>query len=69
MEEERKEALKKKVVKLEVWRVKPRADDQQDPGSSAAPVNMVFVFPSEFMAPDSDDERQSLEEAMAQLNL
>jgi hypothetical protein len=30
---------------------------------------MVFVLPSEFMPPDSDNERQSLEEAVAQLNL
>ena len=30
---------------------------------------MVFMLPSEFMAPDDDDEEQDLEEAMAQLNL
>jgi hypothetical protein len=30
---------------------------------------MVFVLPSEFMAPDNDDEKQNLEEAVAQLNL
>jgi len=69
LEEEKKESLKKKGVKPEVWRVKPGADDRQDPGSSAAPVNMVFMLPSEFMAPDSDDEKQSLEEVVAQLNL
>ena len=69
LEEERKEAPKKKGVRSKVWHVKPKADDQQGPGSSAAPVNMDFVLPSEFMAPDSDDERQSLEEAVAQLNL
>ena len=67
--EETKEALKKKRVRSEVWRVKPRADDKQDSGSSAAPINMVFILPSEFMAPDNDDEKQDLEEAMAQLNL
>ena len=44
-EEERKEAPKKKGVRSEVWRVKPRADDQQDPGSSATPVNMVVMLP------------------------
>ena len=69
LEEEKKEAVKKKGVKSEVWRVKPRSDDRQVPGSSAAPVNMVYMLPSEFMAPSSDDERQSLEEAVAQLNL
>ena len=69
LEEERKETLKKKGVKSEVWCIKPRADDQQDPGSSAAPVNMVFMLPSEFMAPDDDNEKQNLEEAVAQLNL
>ena len=42
-EEEREEALKKKGVKSQVWRIKPRADDRQDPGSSAAPVNMVLM--------------------------
>ena len=30
---------------------------------------MVFLLPSEFRAPDGDDEEQDLEEAMAQLNL
>ena len=42
-EEEREEALKKKGVKSQVWCIKPRADDRQDPGSSAAPVNMVLM--------------------------
>ena len=69
LEEEGKDAPKKKGVKAEVWHIKPRADDRQDPGSSAAPINKVFILPSEFMAPDSDDEKQSLEEVVAQLNL
>jgi len=43
-EEERKEAPKKKGVRSKVWRVKPRDDDQQDPGSSAEPVNMVLIL-------------------------
>ena len=30
---------------------------------------MVFMLPSEFMAPDDDCEEQDLEEAVAQLNL
>ena len=30
---------------------------------------MVFMLPSEFKAPDNDDEKQNLEEAVAQLNL
>ena len=38
IEEEQKQALDKKGVKSQVWSVKPRADDEQDPGSSAAPV-------------------------------
>ena len=33
------------------------------------PVNMVFIMPKEFMAPDDKDEEPELEEAMAQLNL
>ena len=41
------------------------ADVRQDPGSLAAPVNMVFMLPSEFMVPDSNEERPDLEEAMA----
>jgi len=45
LEKERKVALKKKGVKSEDWRVKPKADDKRDPGSSAAPINMVLVLP------------------------
>ena len=44
LEEERKEALRR-GVKLEVWRVKPRADDRQESGSSAAPIIMVVMIP------------------------
>ena len=66
-EEERKEVPRRRV-RSEVWRVKPKADEGQQSGSSAAPINMVFMLPSEFMAPDDDDEEQDLEEAMAQLN-
>ena len=47
----------------------PKADDEQQSGSSTAPVNMIFMLPSEFMAPDDDCEEQDLEEAIAQLNL
>ena len=68
LEEEREEAHRR-GVRSEVWRVKPKADDGQRSGSSAAPINMVFMLPSEFMAPDDDYEEQDLEEAMAQLNL
>ena len=57
LEEERKEALKKKGVRSEVWRVKQKDDDRQGAGSSTAPVYMVFMLPSEFVAPNSDDER------------
>ena len=49
--------------------MKPRADDRQDPGSSAAPINMVFMLPREFMAPANSDEEPELEEAMVQLAL
>ena len=46
LEEERKEAPKKKEDKSEVWRVKQKDDDRQGPGSSAAPVYMVFMLPN-----------------------
>jgi len=64
LEEERKEAPRGRV-RLEVWRVKPKADEEQPSGSLVAPINMVFMLPSEFMAPDNDCEEQELEEAMA----
>ena len=56
-------------VRSEVWRVKPKADEEQPSGSLVAPINMVFMLPSKFMALDNDYEEQELEEAMAQLNL
>ena len=46
-----------------------RADSDRDSGSSAAPINMVFIMPKEFMAPGDEDHEPELEEAMAQLNL
>ena len=52
-----------------MWRAKSKADDDQDSGSSAAPINMVFIMPEEFMAPCDEDCQPELEEAMAQLNL
>jgi hypothetical protein len=61
--------LSKKGVKSQVWHAKPRTDDDQDSGSSAAPVNMVFIMLKEFMAPRDEDCQPELEEAMAQLNL
>jgi hypothetical protein len=33
------------------------------------PINVVFIMPKEFMAPDDEDHERKLEEAMAQLNL
>ena len=69
LEKEQKEALRKKEVKSQVWCVKPKADDWQDPGSLSAPVNMVFMSPMEFMVPDSDGEEPDLEEVVAQLTL
>jgi hypothetical protein len=32
-------------------------------GSSAAPINMVFIMPKEFMAPGDEDHEPELEEA------
>ena len=65
MKEEQEQTLNKKEVKTQVWRAKPRADDDQDSGSSAAPINMVFIMPKEFMAPCDEDRKPELEEAMA----
>ena len=65
IEEEQENTLNKKGVKSQVWHVKPKADDERDPGSSAALVNMVFMMPREFMAPADSDEEPELEEAMA----
>ena len=45
LEEERKEAPKKKGVRSEVWRVKQKDDDRQGPGSSTAPIYMVIMLP------------------------
>ena len=56
-------------AKSQVWHVKPKVDDKQDPDSSAAPVNMVFMMPREFMDLADSDENLELEEAMAQLAL
>ena len=69
LEEEERRKAPRRGVRSEVWRVKLKADEGQQSGSSAAPINMVLMLPSEFMAPDDDDEEQDLEEAMAQLNL
>ena len=44
LEEERKEAPKR-GVRSEVWRVKSKTDDQQGPGSSVVPVNMIAMLP------------------------
>ena len=44
-EEERREAHKR-GIRSEVWRVKPKVDEEQPSGSSAAPINMVFMLPS-----------------------
>ena len=63
-EEERREAPRR-GVRSEVWHVKPKADEEQPSGSSAVPINMAFMLPSEFMAPDNDCEEHDLEEAMA----
>jgi hypothetical protein len=57
--------LRKKGIKSQVWHAKPRADSDQDSGSSAAPINMVFIVPKEFMSPCDEDHGPELEEAMA----
>ena len=43
LEEERKEAPRKEV-RSEVWRVKPKANDEQQSGSSATPVNIATML-------------------------
>ena len=40
IEEEQEQILRKKGIMSQVWRAKPRADGDQDSGSSAAPINM-----------------------------
>ena len=69
IEEEQEQNLHKKGIRSQVWRAKPRTDSDQNFGSSAAPINMVFIMPKEFMAPRDEDCQPELEEAMAQLNL
>ena len=64
IEEEQEQILRKKGIRSQVWRAKPRADSDQDFGSSAALINMVFIMPKEFMAPDDEDHEPELEEAM-----
>jgi hypothetical protein len=43
LEEERKEALGRRV-RSEVWRVKPKANDEQQSGLSATPVNIATML-------------------------
>jgi hypothetical protein len=69
IEEEEKQTLNRKGFKSQIWCIKPKADDQQDSSSSAAPINMVFMMPREFMASVDSDEESELEEAVAQLAL
>ena len=65
IEEEREHTLRKKGIRSQVWRANPRGDGDQDSGSSAAPINMVFIMPKEFMALDDEDHEPELEEVMA----
>ena len=69
IEEEQGLTVSKKGVRSQVWRAKSRADGDQDSVSSAAPINMVFIMPKEFMVPCGEDHVPELEEAIAQLNL
>ena len=43
LEEERKEVPRRRV-RSEVWRIKPKVDDGQQSGSSAAPVNITTML-------------------------
>ena len=43
LEEERKESPRRRV-RSEVWRVKPKANDEQQSGSSATPVNIATML-------------------------
>ena len=66
IEEEQEQTLSRKGVRSQVWRAKPKANDDHHSGSSAAPINMVFIMPKEFMAPDDEDQGPELEKVMAQ---
>ena len=55
IKEEQEQNLHKKGIRSQVWRAKPRADSDQNFGSSAAPINMVFIMPKEFIVPDDED--------------
>ena len=57
IEEKQEQILRKKGIRSQVWRAKPRADSDQNSGSSAAPINMVFIMPKEFMVPDNEDHK------------
>ena len=69
IEEEQEQNLHKKGIRSQVWPAKPKADSDQNSGSLAAPINMVFIMPKEFMVPCGEDHVPELDEAMAQLNL
>ena len=56
IDEEQEQTLNKKGAKTQVWRAKSRVDDDQDSGSLAAPINMVFIMPKKFMAQDDKDK-------------
>ena len=56
IEEEQEQTLNKKGARSQVWHVKPKTDGEQNSGSSATPVNMVFMMPREFMVPTDDND-------------
>ena len=58
IEEEQEQTPSKKGVRSQVWRVKPKADDEQDPESLAASVNMISVV----------SQRPTLIQAVGSLN-
>ena len=55
IEEEQEQNLHKKGIRSQVWRAKPRADSDQNSGSSAVSISMVFIMPKEFMVLDDED--------------
>ena len=57
IEEKQEQNLHKKGIRSQVWHAKPRADSDQNSRSSAAPINMVFIMPKEFMVPDNEDHK------------
>ncbi|RLN23454.1 retrotransposon protein, putative, unclassified [Panicum miliaceum] len=68
-EEEQRQVPERRNVKSRVWRPKKNGQETNNQGS-AAEIDMVFILPMEFMAPnDRDEVTKTEEEQMAQLVL